>query len=129
MSLATLPLTTKIIAGLGLALALSLAGNVLQLRSAWVSHGEAKGEQARQKLASELAGFKEKATIETAIGSVARADNTALLSELSAIADRGRQTKTVYLRAAGKTPLALQCAPGQERIDAVNASLGPQEGK
>lgn len=56
-------------------------------------------------------------------------DDAQLLDRLDAIATRGERVRTVYRTAAAAEPLAAQCAPGQARIDAVNAGLGPEEEK
>lgn len=56
-------------------------------------------------------------------------DDAQLLDRLAEIAARGERVRTVYRSAAAADPLAPQCAPGQARIDAVNAGLGPEEGK
>lgn len=125
MSLATLPFTTKLIGGLSLALALSFGANILQLRSAWVGEGKAQGAAERETLQAQNQQLEQANAVNTAISSRAKVDNTALLDQLGAIADRAQQTHTVYRAAAAKAPLAADCAPGQERMDAVNSGLGP----
>lgn len=69
------------------------------------------------------------ATIDAAreIATLAKADNTALLSRLDQIAARGERNRTNYGRAAAQAPLPTGCTPGQPRIDAINQALGPQE--
>ena len=49
-------------------------------------------------------------------------DQTALLTDLAAIADRAQQTRTVY-RTQIKTIPAASCAPGAERVNAANALI------
>lgn len=66
-------------------------------------------------------------TTVNALAKDAARDNTALLAELDALVERGRVTRTVYRRAAAQAPLPSQCAPGADRIQAVNQGLGPSE--
>lgn len=66
-------------------------------------------------------------TTVNALAKDAARDNTALLAELDALVERGRTTRTVYRRAAAQAPLPAQCAPGADRIQAVNQGLGPSE--
>ncbi|MGO1000745.1 hypothetical protein [Lysobacter sp. CA196] len=54
-------------------------------------------------------------------------DSAALLAEMDALVERGRTTRVVYRRAASLTPLPAPCAPGADRIQAVNEGLGPSE--
>ncbi|MEI2453843.1 hypothetical protein [Lysobacter firmicutimachus] len=62
-----------------------------------------------------------------ALATDATRDNKALLAELDALIERGRTTRAVYRHAATQAPLHAQCAPGAERIQAVNQGLGPSE--
>jgi hypothetical protein len=57
----------------------------------------------------------------------AQADQTDTLNRLNKIAERGERTHVVYRTAATDQPLPPQCAPGQARVDAINAGLGPQK--
>lgn len=66
-------------------------------------------------------------TTVNALAKDAARDNTALLSELDALVERGRTARTVYRRVAAQAPLPAQCAPGADRIQAVNQGLGPSE--
>lgn len=66
-------------------------------------------------------------TTVTAIANDARRDNAALLTELDALVERGREARVVYRRAAAQTPLPAACAPGAARVQAVNQGLGPSE--
>lgn len=61
------------------------------------------------------------------LASDASRDNARLMSELDALVERGRRTRVVYRRAAAGAPLPAQCAPGAERIQAINQGLGPSE--
>lgn len=95
-------------------LILSLIGNATQ----WADHrAYVKSEGDRLKLAASQAGIK----VTSAIAGEARRDNSKLLKDLDEIAERGRRTRVVYRAAADKRPLPMQCAPGKERMDAVNA--------
>lgn len=123
MSLATLALETKVIAGLALALVLSLGANVLQLRAAWVGEGKAQGQAARESLAAANESLTRDAAINAGIAKTARIDATGLLSRLDAIADRGEQVRVIYRTAAARTPLAANCAPGTARVDSINQGL------
>ena len=62
-----------------------------------------------------------------ALAKDAARDNATLLTELDALVERGRVTRTVYRQAATQSPLPAQCAPGAARIQAVNQGLGPSE--
>lgn len=53
-------------------------------------------------------------------------DDSELFTELEAIAERARSTRTVYREAAAAAPLPQQCAPGQARMDAINQGLSGQ---
>lgn len=95
-------------------LALSVTMNVRQ----WADHrAYVNGEHDRLTAAAAKASAETSARIATAAGR----DNTALLGELREIADRAQRTRTVYRQAAARAPLAVNCAPGQARLDAVNA--------
>lgn len=124
MSLATLPLTTKALVGLSLALLLSLGGNVALVRSIWVAEGKAQGAKEREALASQNAALSTTLAVNGALADQAKKDNAGLLADLAAIAERGREVRVIYRKAAASAPLAANCAPGQARVDAVNAALG-----
>lgn len=96
---------------------LLLASAGLNVKQA-LDHREYKrGEAARLKQAATDAALKATATI-----AAQRArDSRALLDDLQAIVERGRETRTVYRTVAARAPLPAQCAPGRARIDAVNA--------
>lgn len=127
MTIAAVPVATvaKIVAVLFLALAISIGGNVWQLWHAGVSAGRAEGENQREVLQSRVTELGRAAAVNGAIAKVARADSTALLNDLAVIAERGRTERVVYRRAAAAAPLPVNCQPGQGRMDAVNAALGP----
>ena len=108
----------KFVAILGLLLAGSVYLNVTQ----WADHrAYRKSEGARLEAAAMKAGLKAVATIAVQKGK----DSRVLLDELARIAERARTTRVVYRQAADKRPLPMQCAPGRERMDAVNAGADP----
>lgn len=118
--------TAKVIAGLALALCLSIGINVWQLYRAGVNAGEARGEADRQQLADQNAGLRLREAVSTAIATRRIDQDASLLAELSAIAERSRAVRIVYRQAAAAAPLAAGCGPGAQRMEAVNASLGPE---
>jgi hypothetical protein len=120
------PLSAKIMLGLGLALAASLGGNFLLVRSAWIKAGEAKGEAERAKLAQENAGFRQTAAINDALSKQAREDHTALVAELQGIARSTQGNKDRSRNVTRANPLPAVCVPGKARMDSVNKTLGPQ---
>lgn len=120
------PALTKIIAGLSLALLLSLAGNVFFIWHAGKVSGEAKGAKERDVLTSNNKALEQDAAVVTALSKQARTDNTALLTKLEDIAERGRTDRVIYRNAANKAPLPLECKPGQGRFESINKALGPK---
>jgi hypothetical protein len=103
----------RITLGLGVLLALSAVGNVWQLRRAWRASAVADAAAMQQTLdqARQIAASQQAA-------------QAASLRQLDALVERGRQTRVIYRQAAA-TPLPEDCTPGQARVDAVNAGLGP----
>lgn len=96
---------------------LFVASAVLNVRQ-WADHrAYVQGEQARLEAAANKAGLQ----VAAKIAGEKQRDTKALLAELDAIAERGQRTRTVYKVAAAKAPLAEVCAPGAERMSAVNA--------
>jgi hypothetical protein len=118
--------TGKLIAGLGLALALSLGANAWQLYRAGIASGEAAGAAERQQLADDNSDLRVREAVSLALAGQAADDNAGLVAQLDAIAERSRQVRIVYRTAAAAAPLAAGCAPGPERMDAVNQGLGPK---
>lgn len=95
-------------------LGLSVALNVRQ----WADHrAYVKAQDAELRAAAALASTATSARLARG----AQGDNRKLMGELSEIVERGRKAKVVYQQAADARPLPAQCAPGQERLDAVNA--------
>ncbi|HEL5400126.1 TPA: hypothetical protein UOJ25_000201 [Stenotrophomonas maltophilia] len=50
-------------------------------------------------------------------------DDAKLMADLERIADRGQRVRIEYRSIAAKQPLPEQCAPGQQRVDAINRAL------
>lgn len=95
-------------------LAVSVGANVRQ----WADHrAYVNGEKDRLNAAAAKAGLQVAANI----ASERKTDTQVLLQDLREIAERGKRVRTVYRKAAEKSPLAAICAPGAERIKAVNA--------
>ncbi|KFN42336.1 hypothetical protein [Arenimonas oryziterrae] len=120
------PISVYVTLGLALALLLSIAGNTWQLWHSGVAAGRAEGEATITQLRDTNAGLAKTAAVNSAIAVVAKEQNLALVNDLAAIAERARGERIVYRTAAAAAPLAPNCAPGQARMDAVNAMLGPQ---
>lgn len=99
-------------------LVLLLAGSVTLNVRQWADHrAYVSGEHDRLTAAAAKASAETSGRIATA----ARQDNSVLMDELREIAERAQRTRTVYRQAAARNPLPTNCAPGQARIDAVNA--------
>lgn len=110
-----------------LCLLLSLAANVWQ-------YGRTSKESGREEIRTQLDGelarvhgivgaLEETAGRNAVIADAARLDNTVLLADLGRIVDRGRERITVYRDRIAAAP-ELTCAPGFERMDAINGILG-----
>ena len=119
-------MSLKTAAILALVLLASLACNVWQFGhaqalSARIETSDALGlEIARaQGRADALADAHQRATL---LADLAAVDNTQLLLDLRAIADRARERVTVYRDRITTIPAAT-CAPGADRMDAVNLLL------
>jgi hypothetical protein len=125
--IAGMALGTKVIVGLSLALALSMGANVLQLRSAWVGEGEAKGQKEREQLAGQVAGFEKTAAVNEALNARASEDHAELVGELERIASSATANRLRARNVTSANPLPVNCIPGKERQDSVNQTLGPQE--
>lgn len=91
-------------------LGLSVAGNVRQ----WADHrAYVKGEDDRLRAAAMKAGLQ----VAASLAKQKPKDDQALLSAVGRIEDR-----VAKLQSATRPPtLAAQCAPGKQRMDAVNA--------
>lgn len=117
------------IVGLSAALLLSLAGNVWQLWNAGVKSGKQTAAADLAVVNGSLQQLRKAQEDSAALAAKSRTDHTALLAELAAIAERGREVRVVYKTIAAAAPLAPNCAPGKARIDAVNAALGAPESR
>lgn len=120
------PALTKVIAGLSLALLVSLGGNVFFLWHAGKVSGKAEGELERVALASKNVSLSVANETNKAIAKQALTDNSGLMVELREIVDSGSKWRVEYRTVAGKAPLPAACKPGQERQLKVNKLLGPE---
>ena len=99
---------------LGAALAASLGVNYWQHRRALTAPLRAENKDLRDTVAVYEALMKQRTT-----------DDADLMADLRAIADRARPLRVEYIQAKTERPLAPNCAPGQARMDAVNAGADP----
>lgn len=118
------PVLLKAIGALGVALLLSLGGNAWQLYRAGAAHEREKGAVKAAELEGEIGELKQAAATSDRLAAAAQVDRIGLVNDLSALVERGRHERVVYVRAAAAAPLPVECVPGQGRVDAVNASLG-----
>lgn len=125
-NLATIGLSTKIIAGLSLALFLSLGGNALLIRAHFINKGEAKGAAERDVLAANVKAAEIDAAVTKALAVQAKTEGAALAERLQRLAEAEALARDAY-EEASKTPLPLVCHPGKGRITSVNDLLGPQK--
>ncbi len=114
----------KLIAGLASILLLSLAGNV----AAVYMLGESAAKQDAAEKIAEARGradaMERMASSASLVATMAQTDLSALVSDLRGVADRSRQRVTVYRDR--QVPQAT-CAPGPERVEAVNGMLNNGE--
>lgn len=103
---------------ISLGLLLSLAANVWQWKRAITAPLRAENKAQAEALGTIRVLAKRRTR-----------DDIELVGDLEKIVERGRTTRTVYLKAAKATPLPQQCAPGQARIDAVNQGLSGHTGE
>jgi gamma-glutamyl:cysteine ligase YbdK (ATP-grasp superfamily) len=120
----TTPALLKAIAALGVALMLSLGGNAWQLYRSGAAHERVKGALEVAQRDGRIAVLEQAASTSDRLAAAAKEHHDVILSDLSAIVERGRQERVVYRQAAAAAPLPVSCVPGQGRMDAVNASLG-----
>lgn len=106
------------------ALAVSVPLNLYQLHRAGIKSTEADHAVEMQRAEAAIAGLENTIKLNELLAGQRIADHATLLGTLEAIAERGQKTRTVW-RQAEAAPLADGCGPGQARIDAVNAHLGP----
>lgn len=93
--------------------ALLVASVALNLHQ-WRAKAVAKSEARAQTLADVV-------KVTAGIARDNLADARELAGAVAIIAERGRTERVVYRNVAAKAPLAPNCAPGKERMDAVNA--------
>lgn len=110
---------------LPLALALSLTLNAWQLHRHGQVTGKAAGELQAAVERGKAEALAERADQMTRLATLAEEDRSAVLQDLERIAERGQQARIVYRDRISQLP-AASCAPGRERMDAVNALVGGQ---
>lgn len=99
---------------LGLIAAVSIGLNLWQLKRAWTA-----------PLRAEVAQATESAKTSEELNAATAARERKLLAAADLATGQLSKAGKDYSRAVANRPLeAPQCAPGQERIDAVNAALG-----
>lgn len=98
---------------LAVLLAVSITINFWQLKRAWTAplRAENKALSDAQRTAEQLI-------------TDGQAREQKLLDAADTVAGTMQQAGKDYRRAIAQRPLAAQCAPGQERMDAVNKALG-----
>lgn len=101
---------------LAAALALSLYGNYVQWRRAITAPLRQENAELREWV-DEMRQLADERARE-AVG---------LFAALESIAERGQRYRIVYRNIVEKLPpMPAECAPGAQRVDAVNQFLGPQ---
>ncbi|UKM31251.1 putative spanin, inner membrane subunit [Cylindrospermopsis phage Cr-LKS3] len=108
---------------LGSTLVLSLSGNAWLLLKLGAAREKAEGEIATAVQRGRAEALSERADQLAQLVSLAELDRSLLLQELTDIAERARTARVVYRDRIASLP-APTCAPGQERMDAVNALVG-----
>ncbi len=127
MGIATMGLQAKIILILGVALGLSLGGNFLLVRKAWMDAGRAEVQGELNDANAKLDAAEDTLALNTALGKQAQKDHSDLLAELAAIAERGQQTRTIIRNAnRAAAPLPQNCGPGPVRMEGVNKALAEE---
>lgn len=111
------------ILGLAAALLVSLAVNVWQWGKIASAKAAREGEIAAAVAEGKAQAAQESAGRASLVAALAQADNAALVADLSAIAERAQQTRTVYRDRIRELP-APTCAPGAERMTAANRLIG-----
>jgi hypothetical protein len=108
---------------LGATLLLSLSANAWLLQRLGAAQEKAAGEITTAVQRGRAEALSERADQLAQLVSLAELDRSVLLQELIAIAERARTSRVVYRDRIASLP-APTCAPGQERMDAVNALVG-----
>lgn len=110
------------LAGGALALALSIFGNLWQWRSSSAAEARREGEIATAIEQGKRLAAEEHAETERKLAEFNLEDRDAILAELNEIARKAQDTRTVYRTKIEQIPAAT-CAPGAERMAAVNELL------
>lgn len=95
-------------------LAASLWGNWTQFKRELTANLRAENKDLREAIDTHAR-----------LASERNRDDAALMAKLDEIQGTTHKHFRAYTRAAERKPLAPNCAPGAERIDAVNRALGP----
>lgn len=111
---------------LPLGLALSLIANVWLLQRLGHATGKAAGEIQAAVERGRAEALARQADQMTRLATLAEEDRSAVLQDLERIAERGQQARIVYRDRISQLP-AASCAPGRERMDAVNALVSGHE--
>lgn len=117
-----MPLPLPWLAGGAMALVLSIGGNLWQWRSSAAAEARRDGEIATALEQGKRMAAEEQAGIERKVAEFSIEDRDVILSELTQIAEKAQQTRTVYRTRIEQIP-AASCPPGAERMDAANALL------
>jgi hypothetical protein len=112
--------------GLALTLLLSLSANAWLLQMLGAAQEKAAGEIATAVQRGRAEALEERADQLSQLVSLAELDRSLLIQDLIEISERSRTARVVYRDRISALP-ALTCAPGQERMDAVNALVGGHE--
>lgn len=110
---------------LGSTLLLSLSTNAWLLLKLGGAQEKAEGEIATAVQRGRAEALAERADQLGRLVSLAELDQAALMQDMREIAERARVARVVYRDRINALP-APECAPGQERMDAVNALVGGQ---
>lgn len=100
-------------------LAASLGANVWLVGKVGQAKGVAAGEIAAAVERGRADALAERADQMTRLAMLAEQGRADLVADLEGIAERGRQSRVVYRDRIASLP-AASCAPGQERMNAVN---------
>jgi hypothetical protein len=111
---------------LGSTLLLSLSGNAWLLLKLGGAQEKAEGEIATAVQRGRAEALAERADQLGRLVSLAELDQAALMQDMREIAERARVARVVYRDRINALP-APECAPGQERMDAVNALVSGRE--
>jgi len=112
--------------GLSLTLLVSLSANAWLLQRLGAAKEKAAGEITTAVQRGRAEALEERADQLSQLVSLAELDRSLLIQDLIEIAERSRKVRPIYRDAIAQLP-PLTCAPGQERMDAVNALVGGHE--